>query len=67
MTTIKKSVVLLNLTYFFVDIKLVGKRERKIEVRKAKELFYKYYSIAFAVLPGIAGGLTLELQVFDIL
>lgn len=26
-----------------------------------KELFHKYYSIAFAILPGIAGGLALEL------
>jgi hypothetical protein len=24
--------------------------------------FYKYYSIAFATLPGIAGGLALELN-----
>ncbi|RLB76843.1 MAG: hypothetical protein DRH24_17220, partial [Deltaproteobacteria bacterium] len=27
-----------------------------------KELFHKYYSIAFAILPGIAGGLALELS-----
>jgi len=32
-TTIKKSVVLLNLTYFFVDIKLVGKRKEREEDR----------------------------------
>jgi hypothetical protein len=25
-----------------------------------KELFYKYYSIAFVILPGIAGGLALS-------
>jgi hypothetical protein len=29
-----------------------------------KELFLKYYSIAFAILPGIAGGLALELQIY---
>jgi len=28
----------------------------------SKELFNKYYSIAFAILPGIAGGLALELS-----
>ncbi len=27
-----------------------------------KELFHKYYSIAFAILPGIAGGIALELE-----
>jgi len=28
-----------------------------------KELFFfKYYSIAFSILPGVAGGLALELQ-----
>jgi hypothetical protein len=30
-----------------------------------ERFFFKYYSIAFSILPGVAGGLALELEIFS--
>jgi hypothetical protein len=50
---------------FFI-LKLLSKNPglSLIPVFYRKELFYKYYSIAFVILPGIAGGLALSYKYF---
>ncbi len=51
-----------NLVFIRCLFSNIGRRINTVSCYIPKELFHKYYRIVFAILPGIAGGIALQLE-----